>query len=187
MRIPVLISVLALSFLACKDPKDISEPQTVVAEAPASPTLHNKIESDDSWIGQVTYHEVGDAHSGNMVSIVDEKNLFGVGIRKKRKNFPMRDAQKLQVNLWVKYADTTGVRCALVYAVKDKNGKTIDWIGLPIERVSVLIPNQWVEVKGNFPLVGKSNDPDDEIEVYVWNTTGKKKVMIDDMSVTFSK
>ena len=175
----VIISVLS----SCSD--DATE-HTKDALKSSQPTVFiNNIETDSYWNGQVTFKKVTNAHSGDMVSIIDDQKPYSIGFHHKLIDLPDTAAKKASISAWVNYADTINAKIVLVISIDNlAEGKNISWLGMPVEKISKIIPNQWVKITWEYTLPKTKLSGNENLGIYFWNQS-KVPVMIDDLEVKF--
>jgi hypothetical protein len=144
----------------------------------------NTGDKDSHWIGQQSNREVPNAHSGSIVSLLDEQHPYGMGFRRKVNQLPDTNIKRVIVTGWVNYPDTTGAKCSLIFSA-DLQEKNLKWLGYSIEKENKITPNQWTFIHKEFDypngLTGK-----EELSIYFWNNS-KMAVLVDDMEVIFER
>ena len=153
---------------------------------PSKPTVFsNQIEAESYWGGQVTFEKVKNAHSGNMVSLINEQNPYSVIFHHKLIELPDTSAKKISISAWVNYSDTVGAKAVLVISI-DADGKNLAWLGTPVEKMSKIIPNQWTLVTTEYTIPKMTLTGNENLGICFWNQS-KANIMVDDFEVKFTR
>jgi hypothetical protein len=121
------------------------------------------------------------AHSGKLVTMVDEKNNSSDGIILTQLDsiYNKKDII-LKLSYWT-YADKGAITC-FVADITDSKGTCYFWAGVDALTFKVAV-NKWDKrvAKYTLPII---KSPTDKIKLYLWDVGGQK-VYIDDLSAEF--
>jgi hypothetical protein len=182
-KIIITATLVASILSSCSNEGEGGDGNSLKTSKPVTYTNH--IETEDNWSGQVTYKKVPNAHSGDMVSLVDENQPYSITFNQKLINLPDTSAKKMTVSAWIYYPDTLNVKVILAISMNNTaEGKNIAWLGTPVEKIAKIIPNQWVQVTLEYVIPNMKLTGNEEIGACFWNQS-KVPIMVDDLEVKF--
>ncbi|HNX44495.1 MAG TPA: hypothetical protein PLJ84_10560 [Bacteroidales bacterium] len=144
--------------------------------------LENALSVIPSWSNEKTVvkMEGAPAHSGQYVTLVDDKFVYSYAFREFIDNIDQRIPKKVTVKGWV-YSTVASPDLSIIMDISENNSP-IDWKAYSLTS-TVKEANSWIPFKANFNI-DKPIQSSNLIKLFAWNP-GKKAAYLDDFEVTF--
>ncbi len=169
-------SVLLLLF-SCNNNKDTS----------SKLIFSHNAERDTTWINQQFTQEVGNAHSGNRVSVTEPLIPYSLGLHKTLGAISDKKINSVIISAWVYVSVelSSPLKGLLLVASIDGDSKNIYWTGIPADN-KIKKGKEWTFVSEEIPLnSGFDQKSNYTFTGYVLNNA-KIKILVDDVSFQFT-